>query len=159
MMISRASSSVLPWMSENVAPVRMCPLAMDSSGSTANSASRRPLLLAVLAESGTAWFSACKSTANAMRVKRKALISSNIKIVARYYYICCRNFLCPEKLLPLPDWVMQGENPVKAGSGRAAVREDETGINQCVETEREYMCEGAGSRLIPEPEELWEMSC
>jgi hypothetical protein len=86
-------------------------------------------------------------------------MNSNIKIVVRYYYICCQNFLCPEKLLPLPNRVRQGENPVKAGSGRAAVREDETGINQCVETEREYMCEGAGSRLIPEPEELWEMLC
>ena len=76
-----------------------------------------------------------------------------------FFYIFAQSFLCPEKLLLLPDWVMQGENPVKAGSGRAAVREDETGINQCVETEREYMCEGAGSRLIPEPEELWEISC
>ena len=94
-----------------------------------------------------------------MREKRKALMSSNIKIVVRYYYICCENFLCPEKLLPLRSWVRQGENPVKAGSGRAAVREDETGISQCVETEREYTCEGAGSRLIPEPEELWEMLC
>ena len=45
---------------------------------------------------------------------------------------------------------------MQTGGGRAAVREDETGINQCVETEREYRCEGAGSRLIPEPEELWE---
>ncbi len=49
-----------------------------------------------------------------------------------------------------------GENPVKTGSGRAAVREDETGMNQCMKTERDYMCEGAGSRLSPEPEELWE---
>jgi hypothetical protein len=84
-------------------------------------------------------------------------MNSNIKIVARYYYICCQNFLCPEKLLPLPSRVRQGENPVEAGSGRAAVRGDETGISQCVETEREYMCEGTGSRLILEPEELWEM--
>ena len=29
----------------------------------------------------------------------------------------------------------QGENPVKAGDGRAAVREDETGKNQCSETD------------------------
>ena len=48
----------------------------------------------------------------------------------------------------------QGENPVKTGSGRAAVREDETGMNQCLQR-----CEGAGSRMSPEPEELWETDC
>ena len=53
----------------------------------------------------------------------------------------------------------QGENPVKTGSGRAAVREDETGKNQCSKTAREYGCEGVGSRLMPEPEELWETDC
>ena len=59
--------------------------------------------------------------------------------------------------MQLPYWgALQGENPVKTGSGRAAVREDETGMNQCMETARDYMCEGAGARLSPESEELWE---
>ena len=46
-----------------------------------------------------------------------------------------KSFLCPEKLLQAaqPD-SLQGENPVKAGGGRAAVREDETGMNQCMRT-------------------------
>jgi hypothetical protein len=64
-----------------------------------------------------------------------------------------KSFLCPEKLLQVAQpGSLQGENPVKAGGGRAAVREDETGMNQCARP----ACEGAGSRLIPEPEELRE---
>ena len=63
-----------------------------------------------------------------------------------------KSFLCPEKLLQVAQpGSLQGENPVKAGGGRAAVREDETGMNQC-----RLRCEGAGSRVSPEPEELWE---
>ena len=43
-----------------------------------------------------------------------------------------KSFLCPEKLLQVAQpGSLQGENPVKAGGGRAAVREDETGMNQC----------------------------
>ena len=43
-----------------------------------------------------------------------------------------KSFLCPEKLLQAAQpGSLQGENPVKAGGGRAAVREDETGMNQC----------------------------
>lgn len=43
-----------------------------------------------------------------------------------------KSFLCPEKLLlAAQPGCLQGENPVKAGGGRAAVREDETGMNQC----------------------------
>ena len=40
---------------------------------------------------------------------------------------------------------------MKAGNGLAAVREDETSINQCLP---QGGCEGAGSRVIPESEEL-----
>ena len=52
-----------------------------------------------------------------------------------FFYIFPKSFLCPEKLLRnARSGSLQGENPVKAGDGRAAVREDETGISQCMRT-------------------------
>ncbi len=51
-----------------------------------------------------------------------------------FFYIFAQSFLCPEKLSCRGHRMVasaRGENPVKAGGGRAAVREDETGMNQC----------------------------
>lgn len=66
-----------------------------------------------------------------MCVKNRAL-RIFFENVGAFFYIWPKSFLCPEKLLQAAQpGGLQGENPVKAGGGRAAVREDETGINQC----------------------------